>query len=130
MVIKACVICGVDFDARNSLHKTCGEACRGRQRAAYNHEHKEKIALRQRKYYQEHKEDAAAWCRKYYQEHKEDAAAYYHEHKEKIALRQRKYRQEHKEDAAAWRRERHRKIVQKKQAATLNALSILLSKGE
>ena len=138
MVVKTCGVCGADFDARGTAKMCRRPACRKEHLATrkrkYAREHKGQLATWHRKYNQKRRGEQKAYNRKYVQEHRERLVVlwrkYCVEHKGEKAEYDRKYRREHKDRIKAKARKARRVLAKKKQAATLNAISTLLSKGE
>lgn len=104
MVVKKCIICNKEFDAKGSS-KTCSKSCGKEYKKQYNQQYyqdnKEHMQQYQKKYYQDNKEHVLRRTRQYYQDNKEHYRQYhkqYHQdNKEHILQQKKQYYQDNKE---------------------------------
>jgi len=101
MVVKNCVICGKEFDAKGNTI-TCSKECS-------EENNKEKMKERNRQYCQDNKEKIKEQNRQYYQKNKKYFKQYYQNNKEKIKEQNRQYKQDNKEKI----KEQNRRYYQK-----------------
>jgi len=101
MVMKNCVVCGEEFDAKGNAI-TCSKKCsikrRQQNRKQYRQNNKEKVNEYRRQYYQKNKETVKEYQREYQRQ-------YYQDNKEKVKEYQRQYRQDNKEKINEQRRQ-------------------------
>ena len=91
MVIKECVVCGKEFDAKRNV-KSCSEECKKQNKKRYHQQYyqgnKEHLQRYQKKYYQDNKEHVLQQTKQYYQDNKEhvlqQTKQYYQKNKEKV----------------------------------------------
>ena len=89
MVVKKCVICGKEFDAKGSA-KTCSKGCRKENQKRYN-----------KQYRQDNKE----YYRQYGKQYRQDNKEYYRQYKKQ-------YRQNNKESIQEYQRKYHKQYYQ------------------
>ena len=134
MVIKKCVICGKEFDARNSAI-TCSKECSKentrqykrqyyqdnehyrQDRRQYYQDNKEYIQQRHRQYYQDNKESFQQRSKKYYQDNKkayqQRNKKYYQDNKEHLKQYARHYRQDNKDKCRQYNAQKKKREVNK-----------------
>lgn len=115
MVIKECIVCGKEFDARGKA-KTCGKECSKENRRQYHRQHyqdnKEYYQQEHKKYYQDNKEYRQQYHQQYYQDNQEKmleySKHYYQNNKEKKIEYSKQYYQDNKEHC----QQKHKKYYQ------------------
>ena len=123
MVIKECVVCGKEFDAKRSA-KTCSKECSKENKKQYYQDNKERL----KQYYQDNKERILKNKKQYYQDNKErilkNKKQYYQDNKEHCKQYQKQYRQDNKERLKQYyqdNKERRKQYIQNNQGRILKS---------
>ena len=89
MVVKKCVICGKEFDAKGNA-KTCSKGCRKENQKRYN---------------KQYRQDNEEYYRQYGEQYRQDNKEYYRQYKKQ-------YRQNNKESIQEYQRKYHKQYYQ------------------